>query len=142
MIAPNNSPDPGRPLEDPHHTRADLVMLRRAIAKGWPVSDKVREKVMGLVETVLDNPSATVKAKLGAGKLALMADGVNVRREALDQKDEHHEDGQVVHHEHTITLTTDQLRRRALESMGLVGNPGATPGPGNQPNGGGQSHKP
>lgn len=54
-VPPGGSGGPeGGPLADPHHSRADAAMIRKAIKDRWPVPEGMRETlVRRLADTAL-----------------------------------------------------------------------------------------
>lgn len=61
----------------------DLRLVRRAILNDWPVSEEIRRKVMERVEGILDS-SDNSRDVLNAAKVAIQADGLNAKREAME----------------------------------------------------------
>jgi hypothetical protein len=102
----------------------DMRLIRRSIRNGWPVSDEIRRKVMERVEGILDNSSDS-RDVINASKVAIQADGLNAKREAMELDAEK---GPEIHlHAHTGTEAARQviesepdyleyLRNKALES--------------------------
>lgn len=122
-------------LADEHHTRADLKMIERAQRQGWGISQKRRAAVVSkmseLVEKATDN-----RTKVGAAKVLVQADAINVKREQLAQKDEHHAAGQTLHVDHSGGLVVGVLRDTVindpryleyLRSKAIAGNGDAGP---------------
>lgn len=127
MIAPN-TPEP-EIIRDDHHNRADAVMIRRAIREGWPIPQDTKAKVVEKMAKMLDsdNPGQV----LGAARTLVQADSVNVKREGLDQKDDHHADDSTVYHEHSISLEDKRARLTGIAAnlgvAGMVGQPAQDP---------------
>jgi hypothetical protein len=81
-------------LEDPHHTRGDLQLAGRAARLGWPVPNKLKQKVMDACDRILDSGKACIgedcdgggtREVLGAGNLVVKADTLNQKYHAMDQ---------------------------------------------------------
>ena len=108
----------GEVLTDPHHTRADIVLIRRAIREDWPVDSEARRVVVERMKKILENPLSDDELAMKASGVLLAADTNNIKRESLDQKDEHHAEGETVRHEHAIT---DERRSRLADLDARLG---------------------
>lgn len=56
-----------------------MRLVRRALAAGWPVSMRRKRKVCAEAEAILDDPEMSARTKLGACKVLIAADLVNVK---------------------------------------------------------------
>lgn len=87
-------------LSDPHHTRSDARMVRRAVLNGWPVADKDRpvivDRLVGIVAktsvTALDATGKPVELDDAADKNAIAAARVLVAMTGENLSDAHHAD--------------------------------------------------
>lgn len=92
----------------PNVASEDLRLIRRAILNGWPVTDEIRRKVMDRVEIILDQ-SDKPRDVINAARVAIQADGLNAKREAMELDSEK---GPEIHlHAHTGT----QAAREVIE---------------------------
>jgi hypothetical protein len=73
-------------LTDPHHKRADLRLLRRAVLNGWPVPDSLRAKLVERLEGQLDDPDSRVVAAAIRSGIALHDSNLKTL-EVLDKLD-------------------------------------------------------
>lgn len=79
-------------LQDPHHRRADLAMVQRALRWRWPINDMIKELSGKLIEDVLRGDvtiggvkqEVTLRDQIAVIKVAVTADSVNQRRESSD----------------------------------------------------------
>jgi hypothetical protein len=92
-------------LSDPHHIRADLQMIERAIKNKYPISDEIKAKIVEMSLELLESQDDRVR--LGAIRSILAADSINVRREALEQQDDHHVEN----------ITIDERRNRIVARL-------------------------
>lgn len=76
-------------LEDPHHDRGDLTMVRMAIRKRWPVKGSLRAKVIEVAKAMLDDDDP--RNRTAAIKTIVMM-------EAQNQADEHKREPDKVEH--------------------------------------------
>src|SRR4051812_18151826 len=60
--------------------RSEVNVVRRAVREGWPISPEIRSKVVEMAVRILDTPGD--KRHVAAMKILLLADSLNVRREA------------------------------------------------------------
>jgi hypothetical protein len=67
-------------LSDPHHYRADCKMLEMAIKRGWPITEKVRQRVVDALDKIVEEGEPVYQ--IAASRVLVTADGLNVRREA------------------------------------------------------------
>lgn len=100
-------------LSDPHHLKADAAMVRRAIREDWPLTPEIRRMIVSQMALVAGR-SGDERNRIAAAKVLVAADSVNVRREALDQADEHHAEGETVNHQVTGGIVIADLRREVL----------------------------
>lgn len=92
----------------PNVASEDLRLIRRAILNGWPVTDEIRRKVMDRVEIILDQ-SDKPRDVINAARVAIQADALNAKREAMELDAEK---GPEIHlHAHTGT----QAAREVIE---------------------------
>lgn len=79
----------------------NMAIARRAIRNDWPISEEVRKLVADQMASIIGN-GRTERDRIAAAKVLVAADSVNQRREAMDQADEHHQDGDLVVHQGRI----------------------------------------
>lgn len=70
-----------------HPGKYNMAMIRRAIENGWPVKPEIRQLVTNQMALVVGK-SDNERNKIAAARVLVAADGVNVRREAIDAADE------------------------------------------------------
>jgi hypothetical protein len=58
----------------------ELRLFRTAVNKHWPVTDDLRDRAIQTAAAILDDPSPV--RRLGAVRAIILADSLNVRREA------------------------------------------------------------
>lgn len=98
----------GNLFSNPKHTQTDLKMIERAIRNRWPISDELKamiaDRVTGIVET-----SESTRDVINAARVAIQADALNAKREAMELDAEK---GPEIHlHAHTGT----QAAREVIE---------------------------
>lgn len=71
----------GAILTDPHHTRGDMVMLRMAARRKWPISRAQRKKSCARLERIIDECTDD-DTVISAIKTQGVLDSINARREA------------------------------------------------------------
>ena len=74
----------GELFREPHHLRADLRLLRRAIREGWPIPEGSRRLLLDRVSGILQNPEAVhegirSRAVAAASEVFVEADLANLR---------------------------------------------------------------
>ena len=73
----------GALFSNPKHLQTDLKMIERAVKNRWPISDELKaliaERVTGIVET-----SESTRDVINAARVAIQADGLNAKREAME----------------------------------------------------------
>ncbi len=69
-------------------TRADMVLYRRAMRNDYPVDERIRRLIVDQCAKIAEN-SDNEREVIAAARTLILADSVNVRREAMDQADEH-----------------------------------------------------
>jgi hypothetical protein len=75
---------PARELRSEHSglpALAELRLTARALEGQWPVSEDMKAKALAMAMTILDAAQPTPAQIIAAGKLLILADMVNVRRE-------------------------------------------------------------
>lgn len=84
-------------LADPHHTRADLRLLNRAVKEEWDVSTPVRRAAIARLAKIVRKETVTVMTKAGEAELdgpadtnAIGAASVLERMVRANQGDQHH----------------------------------------------------
>lgn len=71
----------------------DMQMIRRAIRDDWPVPAEFRKKLTQRLNDLIEDEDISPDILIQAGRTMIAADSVNVRREAMDQADEHAKSG-------------------------------------------------
>lgn len=66
----------------------NMALARRAIREDWPMSAEMRTLLINQMALVVGR-SPDERNKIGAARVMVAADSVNVRREEMDQRDEH-----------------------------------------------------
>jgi hypothetical protein len=75
-------------LVDPHHSRRDLRMIRRAIKQGW-VTDERAMRILDEMQAICcDEPTAKVRDKIAAARVVMAAAAIDAKRESTKQKAE------------------------------------------------------
>lgn len=57
--------------------RGDLVMMRTAVNRGYPITDDMRAKMVELIQQIQNDPLEGTREKLAANRLLLSADMAN-----------------------------------------------------------------
>lgn len=141
MIAAANNGEPDEPDEndggrgkfvdtDPHRIRGSIKLIQRAIRNDYPMSPEDRAEIVAEMLDVMRN-SEDHRAKIGAASTLLTADNINVKREAMDQKDEHAYLPKThlhVHSQELPRLSDDDLERITLTGRFEEGGSGGTAG--------------
>ena len=70
----------GGELLDPHHERADVRLLERAIKERWPIDDKIRRLALGRVAVIAAN-STQERNRIAATRVLVQMDQINAARE-------------------------------------------------------------
>jgi hypothetical protein len=96
----------GEIATDPHHSRADARLIRRAIRLRWPTKKSVRNKAIQRLEAMLNDDDGRVV--VAAAKALIDADKVN-----LEQSERESPTPQI--HEHRL-----ELDERRSELLGIV----------------------
>lgn len=81
----NDNPNPNSGLEvlnDPHHLRADLNMIERAVRLGWPITEEKRQRIVDVAYDIANGDKYEPKIRVMAIKALAALDGLNARREA------------------------------------------------------------
>lgn len=113
----DNPPNP----EDIHgHGDAHMPLVEfktncRAIANGFPVSGETKKKTVEVAEAFLNSTSAKYR-RAGLYGVAML-ERINVTREAMAQRQQHHEEGEQVNVNHTGTVTVEAKR---TELLGII----------------------
>ena len=68
-------------LADDHHTRADSVLLQRALKSRWPISDELRGRLIDRLDGLLESGSERVSVQ--AAKTICQADALSMQQERL-----------------------------------------------------------
>jgi hypothetical protein len=109
---------------NPKHFQTDMKMIERAIKNRWPISDELKAKIAERVSGIVEHSDST-RDVINAARVAIQADGLNAKREAMELDAER---GPEIHlHAHTGTEAARQviesepdyleyLRNKALES--------------------------
>ena len=64
-------------------SKTDLILTRRAIRNDWQMSAAARGKIVSEMIRIVSS-SASDRERIGAAKVLIAADAVNVKRESLD----------------------------------------------------------
>ena len=80
--------------------RSDARLAQRAIREGWPVAEDVRADVVEMAIACVRDPLASPNRRIAAARLLVLADTVNVRREAIASEE----------HRAEISASTSVLR--------------------------------
>ena len=64
-------------------SKTDLILTRRAIRNDWQISADARGKIVSEMIRIVSS-SASDRERIGAAKVLIAADAVNVKRESLD----------------------------------------------------------
>lgn len=67
-------------FQDPHKLTEDARLLRQALRGGWKLEDATKAILMARLLKILEDPYATDRAVLGAGRLLVKMDEVNITR--------------------------------------------------------------
>jgi len=125
MIAINKEqPDDENPggqgvLVDAHHSRGDMVLVRRAIREEWKISKTRRAEIisrlMGIVKGSDDERNI-----IGASKAVLTADAINAKREATEAALENaaKQQGQPINV--AVGVTVQQIMQAERERTGFL----------------------
>lgn len=68
-----------------HAGKGNMRLIQRAIKNGWPIPDELRQKVMSQMEKIVDGGESE-RDRIGAAKVILAADMVNVKREDMGRQ--------------------------------------------------------
>lgn len=63
-------------------------MIKRAIRNDWPITAEMRKILVARMQEIIKT-SDDDRNCIGAAKALLLADSINVKRESMDQADEH-----------------------------------------------------
>ena len=99
MIAAANNGDEEEPDEnaggrgkfvdtDPHRVRGSIALIRRAIRNDYPIDAETRASLIREMRDIMET-NEDERARIGAAATIIAADNANIKREAMDQKDEH-----------------------------------------------------
>lgn len=75
-------------LSDPHHSRADAKLIRRAIREGWPIPRSARKSIVASLVELATKEDAQDMTRVRAAATLIAADQVNARREANEIRQE------------------------------------------------------
>jgi len=68
----------------PNYTSpTDQRLVRRAINERWPVSDRIRQRVMDHTEDILDDKEADPHLKMSACRTVMQADALNLKEKEI-----------------------------------------------------------
>ena len=70
-------------MEESQATRTDLILTRRAVRSDWPIPAEARGQIVSEMLRIVSS-SANDRERIGAARVLIVADSVNVRREAFD----------------------------------------------------------
>lgn len=100
-------------LVDPHHSRRDLALVRRAIREGW-VSDERAEHILDEMETICcHEPAAKARVKIAAARVVMAAAAIDARRENTEGMEDTASDKIEVNRQFAqLALAEFQRRRR------------------------------
>lgn len=115
---------------EPSGTR-DTRLISKAIKQRWPVPTEYREALVKRQINIAINPQSSAREATLAFKAILAA-------EAQNQEDEHHAEGELHRHDHTIRAADDRRGRLALLAARL-GSDGVAGQPASGETGGGRS---
>lgn len=90
-----------------HPGKYNMALVRSAIRKGYPIPDELKKKLIDQMDLVLGD-AEDARDKIGAAKVIIAADMVNVRREA--QPPQHL-------HIHGDSVQPDDCRATVLEAI-------------------------
>lgn len=113
-------------LLDDRHVRGDARMIRQSLR--WAVSDDVKADLLKRLHRILRKRTVDVMTKDGpvpmegpADANAIAAARVLAAIEGQNQKDQHHDDGKRVHHEHEHVFQLESKRTRLLTVARRIG---------------------
>ena len=66
----------------------DLALIRTAIRNEYPITDDVRKLIVNQMALIVGRDDSA-KMRVAAARVLVAADSVNVKREAIQQADEH-----------------------------------------------------
>lgn len=90
-----------------HPGKYNMALVRSAIRKGYPISEELKKKLIDQMDSVLEGAEEP-RDKIGAAKVIIAADMVNVRRE--QQPSQHL-------HFHANSSGPDECRAFVLEAI-------------------------
>ena len=64
-----------------------MLLEERAITQGWAIPDGVRQAVVARAARTINDPNASDRSAMAAGRLLVAADSVDVRREAIHARE-------------------------------------------------------
>jgi hypothetical protein len=73
----------GEAIVDPHHSRRDLAMMRRAIAGEWEIPEKLRMQFVEVASKIYQDEEEDSRARVAAGKLILTANEQNQKSQGV-----------------------------------------------------------
>lgn len=63
--------------DDPHHVRADLNLITRAVRQGWPVTAQAKEQAVEVAQRIMNSGEADERSRVAALKALIEMDKVN-----------------------------------------------------------------
>ncbi len=102
----------------PENQRSDTKMIERAIRNDWPIPASTRLLIANRMSDIVGT-SPEERNQIAAARVLIAADGVNVRREALDLK-ETQGPGGGVNVNVGVQVNTNELRSELLSNEGYL----------------------
>jgi hypothetical protein len=123
-----------------------MQMIARAVRLGFELDPRAWELATQKMQEVMSKQQDAGKVIAAASVIVEMAK-VNVKLEALDQKDRHHAEGELVHHVHSEQYRSGlvEVARQLGVDPSVIAIPcrdadGSSPATGHSQNGNGKAH--
>ncbi len=105
----------------PENERSDTKIIERAIRNDWPIPASIRNQIVNRMSDIVGT-SPEERNQIAAARVIVAADGVNVRREALDQKEQQYREPhpQTILHEHSGSIDLVPVRQQLLSQPDFI----------------------
>jgi hypothetical protein len=98
-----------------HPGKYNMRLIGRAIREGWKISQKRKAMIVSQMAAVVER-SEEERNQIGAARVLVAADGVNVKREALEQASDNPSTTQV---NVAVGVTVQQVMQEELKRTGF-----------------------